>query len=123
MDPYLIGKQRGLTDVLWYSKEINASLSGLGTSEAMLREQPDVARRFLRASIKGLRYYKTHKDESVALAVRLLDQAPALASASYDLNQPLRLDEPLIDERVQRDFLELARGAERPAPGGAERGV
>lgn len=105
----VVGRQQGLTEIAFYGNELNAPLSGLATSEALMRENPDLVKRFLRGSIKGLRAYKAGRDEAVALAARALDQSPEHAARTYDVLAPLTSIDPILDERVQREFLELAR--------------
>ncbi len=108
-DALIVARQQGLTEVTWYGAEISAPLSGLATSESMLRDKPDLVKRFLRATIKGLLHYKANKEDAVALSAKLLDASPEEVARAYDILQPLTLSEPILDERIQREFLELAK--------------
>jgi ABC-type nitrate/sulfonate/bicarbonate transport system substrate-binding protein len=109
VDLRLLGEGQGLTEVAWYGQDVKGSLIGLATSESMLRGNADLTRRFLRAVNRALASYRANKDETVALAARLLDQPPEFVARAYDISASLLLDPPMLAPDVQREFLDLAK--------------
>jgi len=107
-DSYLKGKQQGLVELAWYGKELHATLSGAAVSDKLLSEKPDLVKRFLRATIKGLRAYKANKSQSVSIMAKLTKLPEDEVSAAYDIESPLTLSDGILDEPAQRDFLDLA---------------
>ena len=108
-DVYLSSKQNGLTELAWYGKELHAPLNGVATSDSLLRDKPDMIRRFLRGSIKGLRAYKANKADAVRILAPLIKQTPEQVGAAYDIESPLMLDNPVVDDATLKDFLDLAK--------------
>ena len=41
---------------------------GLVTSEKMIQEQPELVRRFVRATVNGLRFFRDRKNEAESIA-------------------------------------------------------
>jgi ABC-type nitrate/sulfonate/bicarbonate transport system substrate-binding protein len=70
-EPYLI-RQWGYELVLWDAAEYGVPTLGLTyvTTEEMLRENPELLARFLRAALKGIEYAARHKDEAVEIVLR-----------------------------------------------------
>ena len=108
-DVYLASKRNGLVEVTWYGRELHAPLSGIATSDALLKDKADLARRFLRGSIKGLRAYRANKDEAVRILAPLIKQPADQVAKAYDVEAPLMLDDPIIDDATLRDFLQIAK--------------
>src|SRR5579883_3297688 len=109
VDLRLLGEGQGLTEVAWYGDDVRGSLIGLATSESMLRGNADLTRRFLRAVTRALGSYRANKDETVALAARVLDQPADFVARAYDLSASLLLNPPMLTPEVQREFLDLAK--------------
>jgi NitT/TauT family transport system substrate-binding protein len=67
------------------SREIEIAQGGLATTLRTIEERPEMVRRVIRASLRGLEYVRTHRDESVAAVQEWLEVEPAVAAAALDL--------------------------------------
>ena len=70
-EPYLIRKW-GYDLVLWDAADYGVPTLGLTyvTSEQILRENPELLTRFLRAALKGIAYAAAHEDEAVQIVLK-----------------------------------------------------
>jgi ABC-type nitrate/sulfonate/bicarbonate transport system substrate-binding protein len=57
---------------------------GVSMSGKFLRERPDVARRFLHATWRGLRFFKSNRDGAVTAMTKAMKIEPKLAGQIYD---------------------------------------
>ena len=46
--------------------------TGLATTQALIRARPDLARNVMKAYVEGIHYYKTHRDESIAILAKYM---------------------------------------------------
>lgn len=60
---------------------------GIGVTEEKIKKEPAELLSFIKASLKGLQFYKQNRPESVEIAARYLGiKEPALAAQVYDLH-------------------------------------
>ena len=62
---HAMAKQLGFHILLYVGDYVEQSLSGLTTTEKILREKPDIVKRVLRGTIKTLRYVRSNPAETV----------------------------------------------------------
>jgi len=81
----------------------------------MIEKRPDDVKKFLAGWFESVAYLKAHKDESVALASRILKQPEAIVSRVYDESSPMLTDnghfyqkglETIRDSLVEMKILE-----------------
>ncbi len=48
------------------------SQNGIYTSTKLIRENPDLVRRYMRAYIEAIHYYKTHKEDTMKIMRNIL---------------------------------------------------
>lgn len=65
----------------------------------MIEKHPDDVRNFLAGWFESVAYLKAHKDESVALASRILKQPEAIVSRVYDESSPMLTDNGHFDPK------------------------
>jgi NitT/TauT family transport system substrate-binding protein len=83
--PYdLILQQMGYK-VLAGPPEVGMPASGLFTSDRLLRENPQMVKRTLRALIKANRFIADNRQETIAVMLKWLPQTADVAARSYDL--------------------------------------
>jgi NitT/TauT family transport system substrate-binding protein len=46
--------------------------TGLATTQALIKSRPDLVRNVLKAFVEGIHYYKTHRDESLAILAKYM---------------------------------------------------
>lgn len=84
--PYNVMLERdGFRKILFVGDLIPSPLAGFGTRLDKIRAQPDEIRRLVRATLRGIQYTKSNKQESVRLIMKWADMDQALAEGSYDL--------------------------------------
>jgi len=86
--------------------------------KAFLDGNPDAARNFLAALRESIQYMRDHKDETVAVAMRVAQVSKSIATANYDELMPIfnptgRFDAKALDV-LARSFVELGVLAEKP---------
>ncbi len=62
---HAMAKILGFRVLAYLGDYVEQSLSGIGTSEKLLREKPEMVKNVLRASLKGLRFVRQNRDETV----------------------------------------------------------
>ena len=64
--------------------KIGSPISAVAVTDTRLKNNRDEAKRVLRASLRGLRFMHEHKEETIQIMVRWLNQTPEVARDSYD---------------------------------------
>lgn len=83
--PYDLMLQRMGYKVLAGPPEIGMPASGLFTSDRLLKENPQMVKRTLRALIKANRFIADNRAETIALMLKWLPQTADAAARSYDI--------------------------------------
>jgi NitT/TauT family transport system substrate-binding protein len=81
-----VGRKLGLNVLMDLAeKDIEYQMTGIVARGDFLKSRGDAARRFLRAYLEGIRYYKTHRDEAIKKIMEALrtDDRP-LAETDYN---------------------------------------
>ena len=59
--------------------------TGLATTRELIRSRPDLVRNVLKAYVEGIHYYKTHRDESLAILAKYMHASdPTILTELYD---------------------------------------
>ena len=72
------------------------------TRDALLISEPGVVEKFLRATIKGIIYYSTHRSGAVPILARNVKSQESLAMKVYDLVKPALTPEGILTDDLQR---------------------
>lgn len=62
---HAMAKLLGFRVLAYLGDHVEQSLSGIGTSEKILRERPDMVKKVLRATLQSLRFVRQNRDETV----------------------------------------------------------
>ena len=57
-----VAEKMGMVRLAYVGDAIQMPMSGLVTSEKLIQEQPELVRRFVRATVKGLRFFRDRKE-------------------------------------------------------------
>ena len=70
--------------------------TGMATTRALIRSQPDLVRNVMKAYVEGIHYYKTHRKESLAILAKYLktNNAEALKEIYEDIGLALVPEKP-----------------------------
>jgi ABC-type nitrate/sulfonate/bicarbonate transport system substrate-binding protein len=100
-----IAKQMGYRVLAYFGDYVEQSLSGVGTSDKLIRDRPDLVRRTLRATIKSLRFIQERPADTVQFIAKEWNVAPPLADELYKSMLPAFSKDGGMDEKGIRDGL------------------
>ena len=60
------GKMNGYHILVDLHQDVRMTFSGIATTDALIKANPDLARRVIRAAIKGIAYSKAYRDQAIA---------------------------------------------------------
>ena len=84
--PYYVMLERdGFRKILFVGDLIPSPLAGFGTRIEKIRKQPDEIQRLVRATLRGIQYAKSNRQESVRLIAKWAEMDESLAEGSYEL--------------------------------------
>ena len=83
--PYNVMLERkGFHRILFVGDLIPSPLAGFGTRQEKIQQQPDEIRRLVRATLRGIQWAKSNKQEAVRSIMKWNDMEQVLAEGSYD---------------------------------------
>jgi ABC-type nitrate/sulfonate/bicarbonate transport system substrate-binding protein len=87
--------------------------------KSLVAGNPALVRRFLKAFFGAIVFMKTHKDETSAVAERVLRQSPAVAGQDYDFEIGMLIDDGRFDSEavaaLKQSFIEMGTLPDKPA--------
>jgi ABC-type nitrate/sulfonate/bicarbonate transport system substrate-binding protein len=112
--PYdLILQQMGYK-VLAGPPELGMPASGLFTSDRLLKENPQVVKRTLRALMRANRFIADNRQETIAVMLKSLPQGPDVASRSYDLELKAITPDGQMTDTEMESLIERLGEKKRP---------
>jgi len=108
-----MAKIMGFRTLAYFGDHFEQSLSGIGTSDKMVRERPDTVKRVLRATLKSLRYVQQNPTEVAHYIAREWRVDQPVAEELYRSMLPAFSKDGGMDEKGIRDT--LRRETERMA--------
>src|SRR5262249_26110729 len=108
----VLARRAGLRELSSFSRQMEAgSSAGTGAPIDFLRRRPETARRWLEATIKGLRYFKAERAESIRIMAPHLDLDEELSAEVYDAVVDSFGTDGTMDEAGMRLEIDLTRRA------------
>jgi NitT/TauT family transport system substrate-binding protein len=84
--PYNVMLERkGFRKILFVGDLIPSPLSGFGTRLEKIQKQPDEIQRLVRATLRGIQFAKSNKQDAVRSIMKWSDMDQELAEGSYDM--------------------------------------
>ena len=104
-------EKMGMVRLAYVGDAIQMPMSGLVTSEKLIQQQPELVRRFVRATVKGLRFFldKKNDGESIAALNRVTKMEPDVARQTYDFYFGIMTRDGVPSERSLSDDFEISR--------------
>jgi ABC-type nitrate/sulfonate/bicarbonate transport system substrate-binding protein len=96
--------------VMDLAEEVRSTFNGLATSDDMMKKQPDVVTRFVRATRKGMIYARDNRDGAIDVFVKVMKAQPDAAAHGYDELRKVMAQDATISPEAQTNELAL-RGA------------
>jgi ABC-type nitrate/sulfonate/bicarbonate transport system substrate-binding protein len=106
-----MAEKMGMVRLGYVGDAIQMPMSGLVTSERLIQQQPDLVRRFVRGTHKGLKFFldKKNETESIAALNRVTKMEPEVAKQTYDFYYGIMTRDGIPSERALIDDFELSR--------------
>jgi NitT/TauT family transport system substrate-binding protein len=106
-----MAEKMGMVRIAFVGDALQLPMSGLVTSEKLIRERPDFVRNFVRATYKGLRFFLDRKNEaeSITMLKRVTSMEPEVAKSTYDFYQSIMTKDGIPSERSLSDDFDITR--------------
>ena len=91
-------------------EEVRSTFNGLATSEALIKNKPDLVERFVRATRKGMIFARDNREESIKRFADYMKAKPEEVAGEYDILRTLMAADGTISDDVQKNEVTL-RGA------------
>jgi len=105
-----MAKLMGFHILAYLGDHVEQSLSGVATSDKMLRDRPETVKRVLRATLKSLRFVRQNKEETVQYIIREWRVERPLAEELYASMLSAFSPDGSMNEKGIRDALEREMG-------------
>lgn len=115
----LIAEDAGFHRLASFESEIGALTGGVATTDSFITARRDVAIRFLRATLRGLRFFKQNRDASAQIMAKYMKIPYATALRTYDASVPVFVSDGMLPEEFQEkvlDFQLKAIGTDKKVP-------
>ncbi len=115
----LIAKDAGFTELSSFAGEVGALTGGVATGEPFFSKRRDVLTRFLRATLKGLKFLKTNREGSAKIMTKFMNLPFDTALRTYDVSIPAFVSDGVLSEDFQDkvlDFQLKAIGSDKKIP-------
>jgi NitT/TauT family transport system substrate-binding protein len=94
--------------------EIGVPSSGLFASDRLIKENPQVLRRTIRATLKANRFIEENREETLRIMAKFVPQSTEIAGRSYDVElKALAKDGQMTDAEIE---FQMERLAEKKRP-------
>jgi NitT/TauT family transport system substrate-binding protein len=94
--------------------EIGVPSSGLFASDRSIKENPQVLRRTIRATLRANRFIGENREETIRIMTKFVPQSPEIAARSYDVElKALAKDGQMTDAEIE---FQMDRLAEKRRP-------
>jgi NitT/TauT family transport system substrate-binding protein len=100
-------EQFGFYPLASFINEVGALQGGVSANEAFLRNRKILAEKFLRATLKGLRYFTSNREGAVKIMTKVMDLNAANAARVYDETIPAFVSDGTISGRFQDEVLDF----------------
>ncbi len=106
-----MAEKMGMVKLAFVGDALQIPMSGLVTSEKLIRERPDFVRSFIRATHKGLKFFLDKKNEidSIAMLNRVTKMDPEVAKSTYGFYRSIMTQDGIPSDRALSDDFEITR--------------
>jgi NitT/TauT family transport system substrate-binding protein len=99
----------GMVRIAFVGDALQIPMSGVVTSEKMIRERPELVRNFIRATYRGLKFFLENRSESIQMLNRVTPMEPEVAQTTYDFYKTIMTREGVPSDRALSDDFEITR--------------
>jgi len=115
----LVAEDAGFKQLLSFENEAGALTGGVATAEPFMSKRRDVLAKFLRATLKGLKFFKTNREGSAKSMAKYMNIPFETALRTYDTAIPVFVSNGMISEEFQDKVLDFelkAIGSDKKIP-------
>jgi ABC-type nitrate/sulfonate/bicarbonate transport system substrate-binding protein len=106
----VVANKMGMKKLLFVGDLIKLLGGGIMATDRVLKENPDRARRFVRATLKGMRYFADEKNrnDSVAIMSRVFQLDTETVLGTYDFLRSIQTKDGMISRDTMESSLDIA---------------
>jgi NitT/TauT family transport system substrate-binding protein len=106
----LQAQKAGFTKLASAADYANLIEGGFATSSEKLKQNPDKTARFIRASLKGIKFYASKREPTIKLMMHEMKTSDhALVEAIYDINSKLILRDGYSDDKTLQGMIDAMK--------------
>jgi NitT/TauT family transport system substrate-binding protein len=102
-----IAEEFGFHPLANFINEVGALQGGVATNTAFLNGRREIAQRFVRATVKGLKYFKSERNGTVKIMTKYMNLNPETAGRVYDESVPSFVSDGTISDDFQDRVIEF----------------
>ncbi len=109
--PYDLAAQKfGMKRILYLGEVLTLPGGGVVASDNLLKENPERVKRFLRATLKGLRFFldERNRNENAAIIMRVFQLEKDVALATYDFLRTIQTSDGVIPQKAIQNDLDIS---------------
>jgi NitT/TauT family transport system substrate-binding protein len=103
----LIAKDAGFVELASFAGEAGALTGGVATGEPFYSKRRDVLTRFLRATLRGLKFLKSNREGSAKIMTKFMNLPLETALRTYDVSTPVFTSDGILSEDFQDKVLDF----------------
>ena len=106
----VIATKLGMKKILFVGDIINLPGGGVMAPDQVLKANPDKAKRFLRATLRGLRYFANEKNrsDSVSIMSRVFQLNQETVQGTYDFLRSIQTEDGTISRATMESAVDIA---------------
>jgi len=102
-------KEAGFRELVSYLKEDFVELQGsILVNDKLFQSDPALVEKFVRGTVKGLRYARENKAATIAILLRYMKLKEDLAGQYYDQVRPIMTTDGTVSVELQKKYLDQA---------------
>jgi len=102
-----LAEEFGFYPLFSFINEVGALQGGVAANSAFFSGRREIAQRFIGATVKGLRYFKSERNGTVNIMTKYLNLSPDKAARVYDESVPSFVSDGTISEDFQDRVLDF----------------
>jgi NitT/TauT family transport system substrate-binding protein len=102
-----VAEEYGFHPLFNFINEVGALQGGIATNSAFLNGRREIAQRFVGATVRGLRFFKSERGGTVKVMTKYMNLNPEMAARIYDESLPSFVSDGTISEEFQDRVLDF----------------
>ncbi|MBI4523387.1 MAG: ABC transporter substrate-binding protein [Deltaproteobacteria bacterium] len=106
----LAAQKLGMKKILYLGDVLDLPGGGVVASDTLLKDNPERVKRFLRATLKGLRFVldENNRNENAAIIMRVFQLDKEVALSTYDFLRTIQTSDGIISQKAIQSDLEIS---------------